>query len=418
MKPKRSHLLVRTILAACLLISASTSHADSARKLIARGNTAFKAGNWDAALKSYDEASIDAPESPQIYFNRGATFYRQEDYEKAQDAFKLAALKSVEPGLESRARYNLGNCAFREAERQRDSDPQKAFESCEESIKHFQEALEKDRGLKKAAENIEIVRIYMKALLDEINKQKEQEQQQQEEQEDLAKKLKELLERQQKELAGNQQLTVLIQQRKAGTNIVQRIQTLTTNQITLQTDTRALSDQVEHSMNPPAQAATNAPPAGIASTNQAAAAQAPQYTPEQLEKLGLVKTHVDNAVGQQRQAAQKLKQNQLPSSAPNQQTAIDELTKALEALKDENEQQQEQEQQDEQNEDDEEKEEEESEEQQPGKPEDPEEQESEKQEEEQKQAAKAEDILQDEKDNRDRRQPMQLRGFRAVDKNW
>ena len=418
MKPKRSHLLIRTILAACLLVGASTSHALSARKLIQRGNSAFKTGNWEAALKSYDEASIDAPESPQIYFNRAATFYRQEDYEKARDAFKLAALKSVEPGLESRARYNLGNCAFREAERQRDSDPQKAFKSCEESIKHYQEALEKDRELKKAAENIEIVRIYMKALLDEINKQKEEEQQQQEQKEDLAKKLKELIERQQTELNQNQQLNAEIQKGSAGTNVVQQIQTLSTNQLTLQTDTQNLSHQIELSIHPPP-APTNAPPATASPTNQVAAPSPPQYTEEQLEKLKTVKTHVGNAVGAQGQAAQRLKQNQLPSAAPNQQTAVDELTKALEALNDENQQQQEQQQSEDQEPSDEEEKEEASEQQQEqGQNEDNKKPEGEEEKEEQQQAAKAEDILKEEKDNREKRQPMQVRGYRAVDKNW
>lgn len=419
MKPKRNPPLVPAILAACLIAGAATCHADSARSLMERGNTAFKAGNWESALKSYDEASIDAPESPQIYFNRGATFYRQEDYEKASDAFKLAALKSVEPALESRARYNLGNCSFREAERQRDSDPQKAFKSCEESIKHYQDALNKDREFKKPAENIEIVRIYMKALLDEINKKKEEEQRKQEQQEDLAKKLKELIERQQKELGQNQQLVAAIQKNAAGTNVIQQIQTLSTNQLTLQTDTQTLSHQIEHSINPPP-APTNAPPVTASPTNQVAAPSPPQYTPEQLEKLGTVKTHVDNAAGEQQQAVQKLRQNQLQTAAPNQQTAVDELTKALEALNDENQdqQQQQQPQNDDEKKDDEEKKDEKSEQQEQGQNEDKKEPESDEKKEEQKQAAQAEDILKEEKDNREKRQPMQVRGYRAVDKNW
>ena len=417
----RRRPLILIAFIAIVLISATAVHKGSARKPVTIGNEAYNAGNLEEALKEYDEASIDNPESPHLYFNRGAVHYQQEDYEKAREAFENAALKSVEPGLESLARYNLGNCAFREAERQRDSDPKKAIESCDEAITHYREALDKNRELTKAGENIEIVRIYKKALLDELAKQQEQEQQQQEQQEDLAKKLKELIERQQKALTQNQGLAAQIQQRAALSNIVQRIQTLATNQLTLHDDTRGVSQQVQHNLDQSAQAAALPPAAAGAATNQVGGAAAPQLTEEQREKLNTVKEHVDKAVGQQQQAAQKLTRNQLPPAAPNQQTAVEELTKALEALQDENQDQQQQQQQnDDPQEGDEENEEEEkdSQQQQQQGQEENEDEESGEKEEEQRQAAKAEDILNDEKDNRERRQPMQIRGYRAVDKNW
>ena len=39
---------------------------------------------------------------------------------KAVEAFQDAAVKSRDTALEARSRFSLGNCAFREAERQRD----------------------------------------------------------------------------------------------------------------------------------------------------------------------------------------------------------------------------------------------------------------------------------------------------------
>jgi len=163
MKPMSNTVTLRFWMVAALCAGTFATHAVSARKLIERGNTAYQAGKFEEALSAYDEASVDAPESPELYYNRGAVFYRQEDYEQAVEAFEKAALKSVEPILESRARYNLGNCAFREAERQRDSDLQKSLESCEAAIKHYQDALRRNRNLTKAAENIEIVRLYMRS---------------------------------------------------------------------------------------------------------------------------------------------------------------------------------------------------------------------------------------------------------------
>ncbi len=44
----------------------------SARKMVSRGNTAYAAEKYDEALEAYEGASVEAPESARIYFNKGA----------------------------------------------------------------------------------------------------------------------------------------------------------------------------------------------------------------------------------------------------------------------------------------------------------------------------------------------------------
>ena len=211
----------------CLLTAIGGQVADvalgantSTYAIVEKGNAAYRAGRYDEALKHYKEASVAIPESAELYFNQGTVHYRQGDYEAATDAFSQAALRSKDPLLEANARYNQGNCAFREAERQRDSDLNKAIEACGTAIGHYQDvrhggssridgrssrskvigetarryqkAPQLDALVNKAAENIEVVRLYLKALLDEQQKKEEEQQQQ----DDLGKKLKELLERQ------------------------------------------------------------------------------------------------------------------------------------------------------------------------------------------------------------------------------
>lgn len=174
----------------------------SAYELVEKGNAAYAAGRFDEALKHYNDASVANPESAELYFNQGTVHYQKGDYEAATSAFADAALRSKVPALEANARYNQGNCAFREAERQRDSDLNKSIEACREAIGHYQDALQLDSTKKQAAENIEIVRLYVKALLDE--QQKKQEEQQQKD--DLGQKLKELLERQIEEIKTSETL--------------------------------------------------------------------------------------------------------------------------------------------------------------------------------------------------------------------
>ena len=399
------------------LLGAVTTQAVTARKLIQQGNAAYDSGQLEEALSAYDEASVDAPESPEIYYNRGAVFYRQEDYEQAKEAFEKAALKSLEPVLESRARYNLGNCAFREAERQRDSDLQKSFESCEAAIKHYQDAFRRNRDLTKAAENIEIVRLYMKALLDEIEKQKKEQEQQQQQQEDLAQKLKALIDRQAKALAENRQLFARGRQPDAAQQqreIALGMEDLTKEQTSIQSDTGAVSTQVLETINQHTQAAQPSTPGA---TNQPASD--PQQMAQMQEKLGKVKEHVDNAIAQQAEANRKLPLKQLQQAQPNQQASEEELKKALEALQDENQQQQQQSQDQGDEDEKEDQEEGEEEQQQQDQEQQSREGEEEKEQPEQEmQTARAEDILDEEKEQREqRRQRIPMR-FRAVDRNW
>ncbi|MFC1493770.1 tetratricopeptide repeat protein [Thermodesulfobacteriota bacterium] len=157
-----------------IILFCSRVYADSAAALVDSGNKSWIAGDYEDALKKYNEATVDDPESPYIYFNKGTALYKKGNYNDAVYAFEKAALKSKDPHMESKSRFNLGNCAFREAERQMDSDLKKSLEYCEKSIKHFHDALKLDPGLNEAAENIEVVRLVMKNILDEIKKQEQE----------------------------------------------------------------------------------------------------------------------------------------------------------------------------------------------------------------------------------------------------
>ena len=186
-----------------ILLISMQAHADSPKKLVDKGNRAFAMGKYDKALEAYEAAGVEMPESAHIYFNKGAALYRKKDFKGAKEAFEQAALKSRTTRLEAKARFNLGLCSFREAEHQKDGDLDKALDACGKSIRHFQEALKLDPGFTDAAENIEVVRLTMKSILDEANKRKEDAEKQQEAMKKAARRIKELMEKQQEMLERN-----------------------------------------------------------------------------------------------------------------------------------------------------------------------------------------------------------------------
>ena len=168
--------------ALCILImffgasaaATTCAFADSPGALVSKGNREYHKKDYAKALDLYDRASVKAPESAIVAFNKGDALYKKGDLEKAREQFREAASKTKNLPFESKAWYNLGNCAFTEGGRQEDSDLQKALESLEESVKFYGTALEKDPENKAAAENLEIARLKIKDLLDKQQKQQQQ----------------------------------------------------------------------------------------------------------------------------------------------------------------------------------------------------------------------------------------------------
>jgi Ca-activated chloride channel homolog len=163
---------------AALLMWPGASKAESPRQVVKEGNAAYAAGNFEGALKAYERAAAANPQSAQIEFNKGDALFQQGDYTNAARAFEQADQKTRDPLLKSRIAYNLGNCAFTEAERRRTNDLATAMAACERSIGHYQQALALNRQSKETAENIEIARCYLQMLRqEEERKRREREEQ-------------------------------------------------------------------------------------------------------------------------------------------------------------------------------------------------------------------------------------------------
>ena len=287
--------------AALLMLLALPALADGPAALVDRGNRALANGEAQEALDAYDEASVHVPESDRVQFNRGVALFRLEDYAQAREAFDAAALKTRDLPLEAGCKYNLGNCAFREAERQKDSDLRKAIEQYQNCIRYYQDALKLDPELTDAAHNIEVTRLILKDLLDQLKKQQEEQKKQQEEQQKLVEKLKELLERQKKAVEENQAL--------AGQDPQPRdFGEQASKQADAQRDLKEETQDLSSKMPQPQQQG-----------------QAPTPAED-------VKELLDEAAGEQALAEAQLRKPDLDEALPNQERAAEELQEALDKM--------------------------------------------------------------------------------------
>ena len=364
-----------------LVFSALSSalFADTPGKLVSKGNESFRNGDYKGAVEYYEKASVKKPESSVIFFNTGDAFYKKGDFKGAAEYFKKAAIKTRELALESRAWYNMGNCAFREGQRQVENDLEKALEHYQESVGLYGTALERDSTLADAALNMEVARLVIKDILDHIKKQKEKMEQQQEKMREIVDSLVSLAGRQDKALQEGRELSVEKSNGssdwKDGTGKLKKRQEEIRKGTTDVKD--KLKEMFEKKIPPPVQQA---------------------------------QAHIDSSLSGQGDAAEKLSALEPENAADGQKESSGQLKKAIASLT-ENEDKQQGKQQEKQQEKGNKQKEDNNEQQEQQKREI--EKESEKKEKE-----TAKDILSEEKENREKRRKQAGSGYRPVEKDW
>ena len=295
---RRSHVALLLVL---LFLTGSPCFGSGTHENVENGNEAVAAGNFEAALGYYEKALVSTPESPEILFNKAVVQYTQGDYLSAADGFGQAALKTRDLSLEAKATYNRGNCIFMQAQKQQDADLEKALESYEASIAAYKRALEFDPTLAQAAHNIEVARLIMKALLDELQKQKQAAQEQQQAMQEIVEALLEVMNREQAHIEETSEISGSDSVDTAGRS--SELDRLAGEQETTGQKTREVSDRLLSLV----QQDTESP-------------------------VTEAKDHVDRSALEQTIAAELLRATNPTEALTSELTALEELERALEAL--------------------------------------------------------------------------------------
>src|SRR5262249_22168755 len=88
---------------------------------VEKGDSPYKAGEYDAAQKNYEDALKKLPSEPGVHFDLGTTYYqraqaakgpeREEMLKSAEKEFELAG-DATDPKLRGAAHYDLGNTYY------------------------------------------------------------------------------------------------------------------------------------------------------------------------------------------------------------------------------------------------------------------------------------------------------------------
>lgn len=167
----------KTILQVALFVAlAQVAWAGSVRVDTSQGNALYRQGNFNEAINQYDQALVEAPQALEPKFNKANSYYRLDDLGHATDLYKQVAAESKDMTLVAKAKYNLGDTYFQQGAKQKDSNLQKAIDDMKTAIGVWRGVLDIEPQNTKAARNIEVARLTIKDLLDQINKQKKQQQ--------------------------------------------------------------------------------------------------------------------------------------------------------------------------------------------------------------------------------------------------
>jgi Ca-activated chloride channel family protein len=94
----------------CMLL-VRFSHADVGSSM-RKGNHLFGKGEYEAALKNYQEALVQEPDNPAIHYNIARALYKLEQYDEAISEFQMGLLQK-DRNFQADVFYNIGNCQFK-----------------------------------------------------------------------------------------------------------------------------------------------------------------------------------------------------------------------------------------------------------------------------------------------------------------
>lgn len=162
----------------CLLVgfvicSASLVFAKDAARAVSQGNKLYKEDKFDQALKLYDEAIIDKPDSAIVNFNKGAAYFKKEDFDTAISSFEKALL-SEDKLLESRTNYNIGNAKYALGKLKENADPASCAKLLGQALDYYKRALDLNPQDEDAKFNYELAEEELKAILDKLKARKDQ----------------------------------------------------------------------------------------------------------------------------------------------------------------------------------------------------------------------------------------------------
>jgi len=171
---KRIFLISITLLVAFNVFVADLIAATKAKREVKKGNLLYNRGEFENALKEYEEALLKSPDSDVVNFNLGTALYKTKDYKAAERHFEKA-LVTEDESLEGAANYNLGNAEYKYGISKENENIEEAISLLKRALGHYENAILLDEEDEDAKYNYEFVKKELERLLKKKEEQKKKE---------------------------------------------------------------------------------------------------------------------------------------------------------------------------------------------------------------------------------------------------
>jgi Ca-activated chloride channel family protein len=170
----------RALHGAAMLLGAALLLCSPAMASVGQAQTAYKKGDYPAALKEFEADARTHPQNNTLQFDTGTAAYKAGQYAQAADAFQksLGAKQSSNPKVlaaQEDAYYDLGNTLYRTGQKTEKGNVKQTIQTWEQAVKSYDAALQ----LQKEDVDSKFNRDFVQKKLDELKKQQQQKQNQQ-----------------------------------------------------------------------------------------------------------------------------------------------------------------------------------------------------------------------------------------------
>jgi len=154
-----------------VLIVATLSSGDQLYSKNKKANQLYKRGEFQEALKMYEDLSVESPIEPKIKMNKGSAHYQLKDFDKAEESYHAAAAGCKDKKTLADLYYNLGNINYMQGDELAGQGKQEAMEKYKSALENYIKSLDIKPHDRDAKWNLQLASARIKQMQNQQNQQ-------------------------------------------------------------------------------------------------------------------------------------------------------------------------------------------------------------------------------------------------------
>ena len=149
---------------------ASTAFADQIYTKNKKANQLYKKGDYNEALKMYEDLAVESPSEPKIKMNKGSALFQMDSLNKAEESYNNAATGLKDKKALADLYYNLGNTQYMQGEQLAAQQNQGASEKYKAALENYIKSLDLRPHDKDTKWNVQLANAKMKQMQNQQQK--------------------------------------------------------------------------------------------------------------------------------------------------------------------------------------------------------------------------------------------------------